>query len=149
MKKILFGLLLGGWLVAQAASPVPPASVGSATNTPAIKNASLDARLQKRLTLKLQNCPLRDALKHLHQVSDLNLVLLSGISEVTEINLDIKDMPAEQIARYLAEMAYLECVVEGATVVFRDKTDAKSGAKKAAKGPDDWMAERLKKDIRM
>ena len=125
-----------------------PARVATVTGG-AVKtvDAAITAKLQKLMTVEFKEAQLADVLTFLQKKSGLNIVLLSDWSNTSTITLSVRDLPLEQIFRYLGAIANLDYALENGAAVFRGKGGDKSDAKSVAKGADAALLAKLNKPI--
>jgi len=133
MKNILLLLLIGGLVSAQAESAT---AVSGESRTAKTTDASLTAKLKKNITVEFKDCAFTDVLVYLNKVSDVNFIM-TGHPEAT-ITLCLKNLPLEQVIRYLGELTGMDAVVEQNAVVFRAKA---MDAAQAGTGGDHYKME--------
>jgi len=123
MKKILFMLLIGGLVSAQADS----AAAGKATavsgkaGAATTVDASLVAKLKKNITVEFKDCAFTDAINYLRKVSDVNFIVLGAPK--ASVTLCLKNLPLEQVIQFLGALTGMEATVEKNAVIFRDKKE--------------------------
>jgi hypothetical protein len=125
MKNILLMLLISGLASAQAdsATAAKATDVSGMTSTAKSADASLTAKLKKNITVEFKECAFTDVIDYLRKVSDVNFIV-TGKPEAT-VTLTLKNLPLEQVIRYLGELTGMEAAVKENAVVFRAKaTDA-------------------------